>query len=131
MVQNILPNKRILIAVFVGLIIILLRGWFLSILSLSIASIVIQYSPSSQIYRNLAISSKIINLQVISSIITIFAGGIVGYISRKYGWLYGIITGLIATAIYLGFYPLLLVETLIGGWLGEKLANLRKKKLSM
>lgn len=130
MTQNAFPNKRVLIAIFVGLIIILLRGWILSALSLSVASIVIQYSPASQIYRNLAISSKIINLQVISSIITIFAGGIVGYISRKFGWLYGLITGLIASTISLGFYPLLLVETLIGGWLGEKLANLRKKKLS-
>lgn len=127
MIQNVLSNKRVLIAIFIGLIIIFLRGWALSTLSLLIASVVAQYSPMSQIPHNLATFSKIINLQVISSTITIFAGGIVGYISRKSGWLYGVITGLIASVIYLHFYPLLLAETLIGGWIGEKLANSRKR----
>lgn len=131
MPQNVFPNKRILIAIFVGLIIILLRGWILSALSFLIVSVVIKYSSISQLPYNMVVLSKTINFQIISSVITIFAGGIVGYISRKYGWLYGIITGLIASVIYLNFYPLLLVETLIGGWLGEKLVNSRKKKLSM
>lgn len=129
MTYSFIPDRKTILAIGLGVVTILLRDRIISLFSALFFLLVAKITPVSQI------SSAIVNFpevtanhmfQVVSSIITIFAGGIVGYLSKNKGWLYGALTGLFASAISLSFFPLLLIETLIGGWLGEKLANSQK-----
>lgn len=113
----------------IGLVILLLRGWVVTLFSSLIIWVAIKTTSIFQMQSVIIDSSKtvIFTLQAISSIIAIFAGGIVGHSSKKLGWLYGVITGLLASAISLNLSPLLLIETFAGGWLGERMANSQKK----
>jgi len=131
MTKDIIPNKKTLLTMAIGLVVILLiGGWILTLFSALFTWLIIRNTPISQMQSTFIHFSIIehYSLQVISIGIAIFAGGIVGYSSKKLGWFYGAIIGLLVSVIRFNFYPLLLIETLIGGWLGERIANSSKKK---
>lgn len=123
-------NKKIVFAIISGVITVVLFRWlFINFLSSLLMSLIIKNTPISQMQSIMtgSLGSDIhFALQFVSIIIGVFAGGIPGYFSKNKGWLYGLLVGIISSTIYLHIYPLLLIETSIGGWIGEKLANSRK-----
>ena len=63
----------------------------------------------------------------LSLFINLFAGGLVGYNSPKFGWFYAGIMGAFTMLIYFKYIPLLIIEVAIGGFMGEIYSKFRKK----
>ena len=122
-------NKKFVISILLSLILIFSRGVILSLVSATVTYFMFKYNSPSEVV-NVLNQYSLIDYYLrttLAILINILAGGIVGYNSKKFGWLYAGVIGMFTSLIYFKFAPLLIIQMIIGGFLGETYSKYRKK----